>query len=370
MASTSNLQARESLLSELEDAVRSGSRDKHVDTLRRITDLFLSGADRFKDEQIALFDDVLERLLDRIEIKTLHELSKRLAPIASAPPETVRRLAYHDDSSVAAPILANSSRLITGDLVEIAKTKSQEHLLAISGRQRLGEAVTDALTDRGNDAVMHKLAGNVGARFSEGGLSRLTARAESDEGLAELLGRRIDVPIESLRKLLDGATEAVRARLFSALKPEQDVEIGRAVVKISRDMVTDIDRDFSEARRTIGSMQQAGKLNESAVLTFAISNRFEHVIAALAALSSAPFELVEQSMRTYMADAILVLCKAVGFEWATVRTIVKMKSVNIQAAGEALEYLKEEYAKLSMATARRLLRFWQVREKTRNIEES
>jgi hypothetical protein len=46
------MDASESLISELEAAFQSGSRDKRIETLRRVTDLFLNGAARFTDEQI------------------------------------------------------------------------------------------------------------------------------------------------------------------------------------------------------------------------------------------------------------------------------------------------------------------------------
>ena len=53
------MQAGHSLISELEDAIQSGSKDKRVDSLRRITDLFVADANRLNDQQIDVFDDVL-----------------------------------------------------------------------------------------------------------------------------------------------------------------------------------------------------------------------------------------------------------------------------------------------------------------------
>src|SRR5271169_2196298 len=115
------------LIVELEEAVQSHSAEKRVDTLRRITDLFLGEADRLTDQQIDVFDDVLGKLIQRIETKALAELSSRLAPIDSAPIEVIRRLARNDEISVAGPVLSESSRLTADDLIEIAKMKSQSH---------------------------------------------------------------------------------------------------------------------------------------------------------------------------------------------------------------------------------------------------
>ena len=47
------MDASGSLIAELEDAIRSGTRDKRVETLRRVTDLFLANSSRFNDDKIA-----------------------------------------------------------------------------------------------------------------------------------------------------------------------------------------------------------------------------------------------------------------------------------------------------------------------------
>src|SRR5271156_5969993 len=104
------MEAGHSLISELEDAIQSGSKDKRVDSLRRITDLFVADADRLNDQQIEVFDDVLSHLIKRIEGRALAELSGRLAPISNAPIDVVSRLARDDDIAVAEPILKQSAR--------------------------------------------------------------------------------------------------------------------------------------------------------------------------------------------------------------------------------------------------------------------
>jgi uncharacterized protein (DUF2336 family) len=149
-----------SLFDDLDAALRSGSSEKRVAMLRRVTDLFLKEADHLNERQIEVFDGVLVQLIDTIEARTLVEISERLAPVANAPIDLALNLARHSEIRVARPILANSSRLTTAELVEIAKTKSQDHLLAISERAQIEPAVTDILVDRGNHAVVHSVAGS------------------------------------------------------------------------------------------------------------------------------------------------------------------------------------------------------------------
>ena len=68
-----------SIADEVEAAIQAGSAEKHLDTFRRVTDLFLASADGFNGEQIELFGDVLERLIRTIEIRALADVSARIA---------------------------------------------------------------------------------------------------------------------------------------------------------------------------------------------------------------------------------------------------------------------------------------------------
>jgi len=55
-----------SLITELERATHSGAHDC-AETLRRVTDLFLVGADRFSEDQVLLFEDVLLSYRDLLQ---------------------------------------------------------------------------------------------------------------------------------------------------------------------------------------------------------------------------------------------------------------------------------------------------------------
>ena len=99
-------------------------------------------------------------------------------------PNASRTLALDDSIAVAGPVLRRSESLDDDTLVTGAKTKGQEHLLAISQRKRLSENVTDILVERGNQKVVISTAANTGAQFSQFGYSTLVSRSESDSELA------------------------------------------------------------------------------------------------------------------------------------------------------------------------------------------
>src|SRR5580700_7645772 len=214
--SLKQLSTPESLLDELQSTLAHGTVARRVETLRRVTDLFISGVVEFSDDQIALFDDVFQCLMHHIETSARALLSNRLAPVDRAPPLTVRALAFDDLIEVAAPVLSQSERLDDEALIETARNKSQAHLMAISTRKVLSGAVTDVLVLRGNDEVIRSTVNNPGAEFSERGFTRLINRAEADDDLATCLGMRPTIPRHIYLKLLAKASQAVQQRLEAA----------------------------------------------------------------------------------------------------------------------------------------------------------
>src|SRR3979411_2568250 len=202
-----------SLIDELERALASGTDAHRVEMLTRITDLFLAGASRYSDVQVNLFDEVITKLTIAIEAKARARLAIRLADTVHAPGGVIRRVAAAEDSGVARPVLKGAKRLDEADLIATAKSKGQPHLLAISERATLSEAVTEVLVTRGDREVAHSVVKNAGARFSDAGFRILVKRSASDEGLAVQGGGRGATPPQSVLSLLDQASAAVRNRL-------------------------------------------------------------------------------------------------------------------------------------------------------------
>src|SRR5215471_1426127 len=351
----------QSLISELDTAIQSSSSDKRIATLRRVTDLFLSHAGQYDPAQMKLFDGVLMRMIGHIETRALAELGERLAPIEGAPIEVIRHLAKHDEIVVAGPVLKESKQLTSGDLVKIAREKSQDHLLAISERSEIDEAVTDVLVDRGNSEVARKVAVNSGARFSENGFATLVKRAEKDDVLAEATGRRVDIPPQMYAQLLAKATETVKAKLMAA-RPEAADVVQRTLGKVARELQDDRPaRDYTEAQHLVALMNREGRLSEAAVLEFARTNKFEEAIAALALRCTAPIDIIDRLMQGNRIDALLIPCKAAGLAWPTTRAIIRLNPVHNLTTEDAFEAAKQDFTKLSVAAAQRIMRFWQVR---------
>jgi uncharacterized protein (DUF2336 family) len=365
------LNAEQSIVSEIEQAISLGSAEKSLETVRRVTSLFLASAGNFNSEQIELFDNVLERLIKTIEIRAIADVSARvalvetslqLAGVAQAPPTVIRRLARHDSITVAGPVLSESSRLSAEDLVEIAKTKSEQHLLAISGRWWLTEIVTDALLARHFPAVSRRLVKNPGARVSASGFTIVVSQAESDPELAVDTGVRVDLPPELRNQLLRNATEAVRSRLLSRAPPHLFEEIRNAIARVSASVDLDMAaRDFTAARQFVEILNASGKLNEARLLAFAKARKYEETVATLAVLSKSSIEVIRPLMQSLRDDGVLVPCKVAGLNWEITSAILECRYSTGSMGPNELVKAKAKFAKMTLEDAQRLLKFWQVR---------
>jgi uncharacterized protein (DUF2336 family) len=366
------LNAEQSIVDEVEQAVSLGSPEKSLETVRRVTELFLASAGSFNSEQIELFDVVLERLIKTIELRAIADVSARialaetslqLAGIAQAPPTVIRRLARHDEITVAGPVLTESARLSAEDLIEIAETKSEQHLLAISGRWWLTEIVTDALLARHYPTVSRRLIKNPGARVSASGFAIVVAQAESDPELAVDTGVRVDLPPELRQQLLRDATNAVRDRLLSRAPPHMFEEIRNTIAKVSAsvDREMAVARDFTAARQFVSQLKADGKLNEATLFAFARSRKYEETVAALALLSDSSIEVIRPLMQSLRDDGLLVPCKAARLSWEITSAILECRYSTGSMGPHELARAKTQFAKIAPDNAQRLLKFWQVR---------
>jgi uncharacterized protein (DUF2336 family) len=368
----SEIDASLSIADEVERAVRTGSPQRCSETVGRVTALFLASAERYNDEQIALFGEVFERLINTIELRALAdigarialaELSTQLAPLPQAPVSVIGRLARHQEIDIARPVLTESPKLSNDDLVEIARGGGEKHLIAIAGRWWLQEIVTDALLARRFPSVSRRLVDNPGAKMSPAGFAMIVAQAVGDGELAVATGIRADLPKELRTKLLHGATDAVRTRLLSRAPPYLFEEIRAAVAAASGGAERELsrERDFATARQLVAQLGKDGALTEAMLLGFARQNCYEETVAALAALAQTGIEIVRPLMQSLNSDGILVPCRVAGLRWETVGAILDCRFATGVTAESELGKLKAQYAELSHENALRLLKLWSVR---------
>jgi uncharacterized protein (DUF2336 family) len=216
-------------MKELQDAISGSPPDRRSGALLRLADLLLAQGGRLNNEQIGLFDIILLPLVNACETDALTDFARKLAPVSFAPVATLKQLAFHPDIDVAGPVLTGSVRLSSEDLIDAAALHGQAHLLAISKRKTIDEALTDVLIELGSRDVRYSIAGNEGAKVSLKGFRHLIATAEGDALMTEKTGLRSDLPPELLTTLLRHSNSAVRARLLAKTPAHRRALVQRSV---------------------------------------------------------------------------------------------------------------------------------------------
>jgi uncharacterized protein (DUF2336 family) len=354
-----------SLLDELETTLASGSSSRGIAILTSVTDLFINGAQRFSEDQIGVFDDVMARLMVKIEAKARAKLAQRLAPIANAPRNVIQLLASDADIEVARPVLTRSERLSEHTLVATANNKSQQHLYAITQRDALSEAVTDILVERGDRDVVHAVVKNRGARFSDAGFRALVTRSNGDDALASEVGMRGDIPRPHFLMLLEKASSAVRARL-AAENPQAATAIDGVMAEVvggMRDEIRNSSPAFAAADAAVARQNRIRRIGEAEIYQYARDRKFEETAIALSLLCDTPIDVVERALLDPGAEIVLILAKVAGLSSTTTKAVLLLRAADRGMSTEDLERALMSFNRLQPDTAKRVLGFFRTRAK-------
>jgi uncharacterized protein (DUF2336 family) len=354
------------LIPELEDVIRHSSSARRADALRRVGSLFVETASCLNDDHVLVFEDVLCRLLDGVDVDARVELAHRLGGIDNAPREVVHRLIRDDDIAVARPLLRQSSRVAESDLVEIAETRSAAHLLALSKRKAMRPPLTDILIRRGNRDVLRSLADNGEAHLTDANFAALIDHSAQDGSLAQRIAIRPDVAPRHLRALVLASTPAMQQRLLATARPELQAEIRRILADSPGEgQVEASHHDYAAAERRIADRHRTGNLEETSIVGLAEAAHhdgaeYENLVAALALLCEVPIGVVDRLMTSDRSDPVLILCRSVGWDWATAKAIITARPDAGAMSSRDLDTAFDNFERLSPTTAQRVKRFWQA----------
>src|SRR6202051_768273 len=351
-----------SFLQDLDEAISRGTPESRARALWHATDLLIAG--RYSDDEIWTFGEVIGRLADEIEVAARAQLAKRLARTDHVPANIIRKLAFDDSIDVAGPVLRESGQLDAKALVANACTKSQPHLLAISKRKSIEQAVTDVLVTRGNREVVNSVASNDGARLSEFGFLHMIQRAEGDSILAEQLGLRNDIPRHLFQQLIAKASVEVKKRLEDE-RPAMVDQIQNSVTEVTGTLQSKfgpVSRSHFVAKRVVATQHQQGNLNEDSISVYARSHKFDEVTIGLSLLCSLPGDVIERALIDKNREMLLVLAKALDFSWATTMGLLFLGAKDHRITAKDLKDLENEFGRLNVETSRSVLEFYQSRK--------
>ena len=277
-----------------------------------------------------VFDDVFQCLIEQIETSAKALLANRLAPIATAPPQTIRTLAFDDVIEVAGAgaVAIGAARRRRAD-----RERAQQEPgasagdLAAAGAERSGDRRAGGARQRRRGA---ERPSTIRAReFSERGFTELVTRAEGDDDLA-------DLHRPAARHAAPSLSEADRQGLGLSVRGEARGRPSassrtkcrarsrkRRSARGRRRRHDQADRDRARAGEIAARGRPARRASRSPA--FAEQGKFDETNAALAALAGVAVETAENMMIESRTEGVMILAKVAGMQWSSVRAIIAMR---------------------------------------------
>lgn len=341
------------------------SSEARRELLRKVTDALSQQARPPSDAEFAELDGVLAAVAQEYSLQVRTEFARLVAASVTRFCHASEQFALDDQIAVAAPVLRHSQSLTEATLLRVVNEKSQDHLMAVSQRSAVSERVSDALVERGDDAVVTSLLNNDGARIADATYEKVSVRADASPALQAPLVRRKSVPLDVLHGLyqkVEGDLRREILRKFDGASPadlEKAFERSRARITSSYRQAPD---DMPAARKRIAAMQAAGHLTQPALAALLREGANSRTCfkLAFARLTDVEFDVVDRAVEADDLDTIALLCRGARFD----RGLFVSLAVALDRSDRGLaaaEQFGKLYESVPIEAAQRALRFWKVR---------
>jgi hypothetical protein len=340
---------------------------------RNMAQLYSFVSDRCDDEQVAQYDEVLCQLAELVEVEARTHVAKLLAPLERAPGNVVSKLA-NDAIEVAAPLLEFSNVLSDDDLIDIASNQSEEHRIAIAGRQNVPERVGDAIVAHGAGPSVVRLVRNEKAELGKETLQKLVARASSDMSLVSDLRGRSDIDWNSMRDEIGAAGQKVLDTLGARSKPLDPVTAGKVnavVYNRMRNRAGFSAQEWKVAYNQVKALSDRRQLDDRALARFARFGYGHHSAAALTVMLEVSPEVFVKwlAMQDYVATTVAL--RALGLAPDLFEALVATMPWRDLPTDQDKSNIRNRYEALSQEEASGIFELWRshaFRRKTPGTE--
>lgn len=351
-------------LSRLLDLAKEPSSERRRDLLREVTDLFLDAPQQYSESESDHFGAIMGRVAIDMELAVRKQLAERLASVPEAPRSLITQLAS-DEIDVANPVLSQSLVLKDADLIALAKIKGQDHLMAISKRPQVSEAVADAVVARADDTVLETLVSNVGAKFSRSAMETVVKRAETNERLQAPVAARKDLPPDLMNEMFFFVSTSLKRYIMERMKDVDERMIDQALRATKRSIAQSSGGPaFVSAEQFIDQKIRNRELNEHLLVKLLREKRMPEFIAGFARITGLDIPTSKRILSDRSAEAAAIACKASQFDRSTFAAIVLLIDQGRPRSAQETNELLSMYDQVPADIAQRTMRFWKVRKQT------
>lgn len=351
---------------------REASSEGRQELLREVTDMFLDNPpEKLSEKEIQFFGDIMGRLFFEMEMEVRQHLAETLSTVSHAPHDLITKLA-NDEIEVARPILMKSGVLRDADLLEIVKARGQEHLQAVSMREKVSERVADAIVEKGNDTVLGTLASNAGAEISENAMETMVVRSEDGDGvLQEALVKRQDIPPELLKKMYKHVSQALRDHILASGADIDESQVDDVMAE-AQDWFESEEaaQGVSEAEKFILRKEKLKQLDPKLLLKLVREGKLPEFIAGVSRLCRIDLATARQAVFDESGEKLAVVCKSLDVDTEMFSQFVDFLDTENKRDEGDKGVLVGVYGRISARAAQRAMRFLRTRQKLKKSKTS
>jgi hypothetical protein len=176
------------------------------------------------------------------------------------------------------------------------------------------------------------------------------------------VGARSDIPKHLFLKLLANASERVRATL-EAERPYAKREIGEVIHEVAGRI-----RDEALGEAPSDVPVSSAKFDDNKIRALALAGRIDETTAGMAAMCGLPASFVRRALAEERSETLLVLARAIGLSWPTVKAILVLPARKRPILAGELAQCLGNFERLSRATSKEIVGFYQARERAGTLQ--
>lgn len=307
-------------MQDLLDLARDKSASGKSQLVQVVGDLFFEEERVLNERERTLMTDILRQLIQDVEVSVRKALADRMAEESGAPSVLINILA-NDELDVAHNILLNSEVLQDLELIEIIQHQTFEYQLTIAMRNKVSEAVSEALVETGNTKVIKTLIENETAQISDDTIETLVNASKTEEPFQEPLLNRPDLSPHLAKRMYWWVSAALRKHIVEEYQIDP-TELDQKIESTIKDLLGEPEADGSHGEIDTRSLQQASHLAQKLADKQAITPQvllqtlrkgevrmFEGMFAQLTGLRP---NLVRRIVFEPGGEGLAIACKAIG----------------------------------------------------------
>lgn len=310
------------------------------------------------------FGHLLGDLSSKADVEARTELANRVAGVDTAPEDLVRQLA-RDEIAVALPVLERSTVLADADLVEIVRSRGGEHQASVARRPVVAESVSSALVEVGHVDAVQTLLKNAGARINRLAMEKAIDRSRHETKLQGPLVDRHDMPVDLLQDMFWFSSSDLRKKIVAISSAADPADFAGAKPAASRSALPLKEKDKIEHRRArtyIQNMKAAGQFGRPLLIDLFRRRAFLELIIGFALLVNVSEATALHILSDENGESLVLACRASGFDLSTFMVFASFGTLEHPRPAKVLADMKTMFDTISVAVAKRVMRFWRIRE--------